>query len=212
MKTILTLIALISLGWALQLKFQEIPKIKLSYESEISEKEELESKITKLEEEESELNDKLSLLKESNLKLAEALKNKEKELPPTIIEIKEEKPKEDYSKQNSDITNKVAALNQQKELAKSEYETNLSQIEGFISKGNDLLAAHLKIKPEFKEGSIKTSEADRQKWHEQHKIREDFLKTEISKLQGQRENLRRGFNTFESGINLQIQQLEGQIK
>jgi len=142
--------------------------------------------------------------------LVKQLKQKQEELPVTIVET--EKPKEDYSTQNSVIMSKIARLTDEKRLEKEKLDVSVSQIEQFLEKGKSLLSEHQKIKPEFKEGKIRTSDADRQKWFEQHKAREDFLKTEIGKLEGQKENLSRSYNSIAARIDLEIQKLEKEIK
>jgi hypothetical protein len=212
MKTALTIVALASLAWALQLKFLEIPKIQDPDPHLLSKIESLEKEKVELQKKNSDLFSTLEDLQKTNQDLLSQLRIK-KETPVVVLEEpKKETPNVDYSKQNEVILAKIAELNKQKDVAKLQYEANISQIEGFIQKGETLLEEHLKIKPQFKEGKIRTSDADRQKWIDQQKEREDFLRTELSKLEGQKENLRRGFNTFEAGINLQIQQLERSIE
>ncbi len=211
MKTALTIIALASLAWALKLNFLEIPKIKDPDALLLSKIESLEKEKAKLESKNKDLLSKLEDLQKTNQGLLSELSKKE--TPVVVIEEpKKETLNVDYSKQNEVILAKIADLNKQKEVAKLEYEGKVYQVEGFIQKGKTLLEEHLKIKPQFKEGSLRTSDADRQKWFDQQKERETFFRTEIAKLEGQKENLRRGFNTFEAGINLQIQQLEKEIK
>lgn len=208
MKTFLTILTIISLGWALQLKFQKMPI--------------LTTRILELEKETVELNESLSSSKSKNKEYQDKIDSllnelqrinraeKPKELPVTIVEP--EKPKEDYSSHNSAILSNITRLTDEKRLEKEKLDVNVSQIEQFLEKGRTLLSEHQKIKPEFKEGKIRTSDADRQKWFEQHKERENFLKTEIGKLEGQKENLLRSYNSIAARIDLEIQQLEREIK
>lgn len=208
MKTLLTITTILALAWAIQLQFQEIPKLK--------------EESLRLEEEVTDLNETLSSSKSKNKEYQDKIdslldelekpkpKEEVKELPLTIVEP--EKPNEDYSSHNSAIMSKIARLTDEKRLEKEKLDVNVVQIEQFLKKGKALLSEHQKIKPEFKEGKIRTSDADRQKWFEQHKAREDFLKTEIGKLEGQKENLLRAYNSIAARIDLEIQKLEKDIK
>lgn len=218
MKTLLSITTILALLWALQLKFQEIPKIQASYEAQSGKIEELEKEKAKelslLTNQIEDLTSKLESAQKTNLDLANQLKEQSKEkvqeLPVTIVQT--EKPKEDYSGHNSAIMSKITRLTDEKRLEKEKLDVNVRQIEEYLAKGQTLLNEHLKVKPEFKDGNIKTSEADRQKWYEQHKIRETVLRTEISKLEGQKENLTRAYNSIAAKIDLEIQKLEKEIK
>lgn len=208
MKTLPSLIAICALGWALQLKFQEIPSLNSTIESLEEEAQDREESLSLFKFKNKEYQKKIdSLLDE----LSESKKIKPVE-PATESAAATETPKDDYSSHNSAILSNITRLTDTKRLEKEKLDANVRQIEGYLANGKTLLNEHLKIKPEFKDGKIRTSDADRQKWFEQHKVRESFLKTEISKLEGQKENLTRAYNSFAAKIDLEVQQLEKEIK
>lgn len=218
MKTGLLLLLIVALGWLAQLKLHNIPALETQIELAEIKKDEATEQLSLLKLQKAELAEQVEKFAEANTLLTveiEALKKERDKPAPVLVEtVKEPEPevKEDYSAHNSAIMSKIALLTNEKRQEKTALDNRIAEIDGFIAKGKGILEQHMKVQPNFKEGSIRTSEADRVKWQEQHKARENFLRTEISKLEGQKENLIRAYNTLAAKLDLEIQKLEREIK
>jgi len=212
--TILSTLALGATLTALQLYFLEIPKIQTRYSNLEYEKIELEETVLKLESENRLLDAQLQEVSEKTKELADSLKESEKEVVVPVVDVPVEtpEPEPDYSEHNESILAQINSLKDQKRVEETSLQAKLSEIDGYISKGNSLLETHLNIKPPFKDGAIRTSDADRAIWNQKYKERETFLRTEISKLEGQKESLKRAFSSYESKVTLEIQKLQREIK
>lgn len=215
MKT--TILSILTIGatlTALQLYFLEIPKIQNKYSNLEYEKIELEETVLKLESENKLLAAQLQGVSEKAKLLADSIKESQKEVVAPVIEVPVETPESepDYSEHNASILAQINSLKDQKRVEETSLQAKLSEIDGYIAKGKSLLETHLNIKPPFKDGAIRTSDADRAIWNQKYKERETFLRTEISKLEGQKESLRRAFKAYEEKIYMDSQKLQLQIK
>jgi hypothetical protein len=207
MKTILVISTIGFLAWGLQLSLWEIPK--------------LQEKIAVYQKSEF-ANDVLAEgLKEKNEQLNVALaKIKELEeiptLEPTIVvaePINEEpEPESEPEIDNSPILAQIEDLLAQKEAAQKKFNEGASQIEEYIQKGQTLLAQQQAVKPNFKDGNIRTSDADRLRWQQQQDSKINFYKSEIGKLEAQKQAGQRSLDSLKAQIDLQIMQLRREIK
>lgn len=150
-----------------------------------------------------EVKDENSSLKDANDELIKSIKTLqktfvEKKQEPTVVDnqdsiAEKERAKEEELAQeheNKILAERVAKKEENNEKILQE----ISEINTYIQKGKRLLSEHLALKPNFKEGKIKTSQSDRDKWYEAREVKEDFYKEEISKLENRKNELTRMLN------------------
>lgn len=203
-----------ALAWAVSIQFFVIPdleekekgaKERLAFEMEnaemlLAQKIELQKTVSDLE----------SKIESLNIAVKEI---SEKE--PEFVIVEEEKEavvEENHEVSNAAILQEIDTLNQRRDVERRNYENSVGQIDGYIAKGKKLLEDAEKIQPNFKEGPIRTSDADRKKWMDQKNQKINFYKSELSKLETQKESLRRGWESFSAETDLRIMQLRRGIK
>ena len=117
---------------------------------------------------------------------------------------KTEAPQVNSSPEPTDNSARISELNVMKKQARENLELKLEAIDAMLKKGNAVLREHLRGPQGFDESKIKKSEADLKKEEVARKEREDYLKTEIGKLEAQKITLQREYNSLEAQIDLEI--------
>lgn len=192
MKVIVSLLIIGLICWSLELKFSEIPKLQGEIES--LQNEVLENKKSN------------KLYKEQLLTQQQKIKDISEEKEEVIAQsnAKAEVPQESLSPEPIDNSGKISKLNIRKKQAKDNLDLKIAEIDSMLKRGNAVLKEHLRGPQGFDESKIKKSEADLKKEEVARKEREDYLKTEIGKLEAQKITLQREYNSLEAQIDLEI--------
>jgi hypothetical protein len=192
MKVIVSLLIIGLICWSLELKFSEIPK--------------LEGQIESLQNDVIENKKSNKIYKDQLLTQQQKIKeiSDEKEEAVAQSNSKVEVPQEASSPEPIDNSGKINELNIVKKQAKDNIELKIAEIDSMLKKGNTVLREHLRGPQGFDESNIKKSEADLNKEKDARKQREDYLKTEIGKLETQKITLQREYNSLEAQIDLEI--------
>jgi hypothetical protein len=213
MNKLLIVILVASFGWNLNLQFREIPKLEKNLKGFEQWERSKEGVIESLKKDLKNSNEETSFLKKENQELLAMLERKNQELAPVIIVAeKNPEPVEEEKIDKTSIMSVLNSLREKKSAEKAVLDSQIAEIDQTLSRGRAVLDAHLKITPNFKEGNIRTSDADRKRWFDQHQARESYLKSEISKLEIQKGNLKREFNSSAAKIDLEIQRLEREVQ
>lgn len=110
------------------------------------------------------------------------------------------------------ILSELNKLEQERGAVKKEYSEKIGQIDGFIQKGMALRLEEQGRDPNFNNGSIRTSDADRERWYAQQRERILHYDRELEKLEGRKEVYRRELNGKISQIELQESILKNKLK
>lgn len=160
------------------------------------------------------LNSEVKQLSEENLNLEKLIEEKDQEIK-RIVEaqrVVEVKPEIELTApvpeviDNSPILLIIENLKKEKERVESKYLKLISETEVYISNGERILSEHLAVKPDFKEGTIRTSDADREKWQIQKDLKTKEIKNKLHELMGKIENYKREMDREVAAIDLKIMQ------
>jgi len=202
MKTILTIIIICLSGLLAQ---SHIDKRKL--EKTLSEK--YQSEINFLNESNKNL---LAGLSERDLKiekLNDSLKIMVEEVkkdPPIVIESSPEKVEEveEIKIDNTPLYEAISNLENQKINNEDLYNRKLAELDSFLKSGDEAMKKHRAVDPNFKEGAIRTSDADRKRWQDDYDERGRIIQSKIDNIKMEKERLTRAFHSAQGKIDLEI--------